>query len=204
MRLPILPARAVRRGIALLSCAGACTCGAQAMQVHGVNFAPREQQAGQALVLNGAGTRYFFIFKVYAAGLYLPRPARSASAALAMPGPKHMRLVMLREVSGKELGEKLDSDIRANLSRAEIASLAPSLARLRGLFATQRELREGQTIDLRDEPGSGMLVEVDARPLGPPFADPRLFDALLRVWLGPNPADSRLKRALLGDAADAD
>jgi hypothetical protein len=153
MRLPTLPPRALRRGIALLACAGACTGAAQAMQVHGVDFAPQEQQAGQALVLNGAGTRSFFIFKVYAAGLYLPHPARDASAALAMPGPKHMRLVMLRGVSGKELGDKLDSDIRANLPPAEIASLAPSLRRLRGLFATQRELREGQSIDLRDEPG---------------------------------------------------
>jgi hypothetical protein len=33
---------------------------------------------------------------------------------------------------------------------------------------------------------------------GAPFKEAAFFNALLRIWLGPNPADWKLKDALLG------
>ena len=47
--------------------------GAQAAEVEGVKLAEQTSVAGQPLVLNGAGARYRAVFKVYVAGLYLPR-----------------------------------------------------------------------------------------------------------------------------------
>jgi hypothetical protein len=35
-------------------------------------------------------------------------------------------------------------------------------------------------------------------PQGEPFKEPEFYDALLRIWLGPNPADWKLKDSLLG------
>lgn len=192
--------RALARRASLLL-AGALACGgAQALELHGVHLPEQTQQGASTLALNGAGTRSVLFFKVYVAGLYLPHPTHSASDALAMPGPKLMRLVMLREVSGKELGEKLDASLRANLTPARLAELAPSLARLHELFASQRALREGQHVELSDEPGTGVVLRLDGRALGEPLAQPGLFDALLRVWIGASPADASLKRELLGKA----
>ena len=51
--------------------------------VAGVGFDEQTQLDGQRLVLNGAGLRTKFFFKVYAAGLYLPEHARSTDAVLA-------------------------------------------------------------------------------------------------------------------------
>jgi hypothetical protein len=36
---------------------------------------------------------------------------------------------------------------------------------------------------------------------GEPFKEPEFFAAMLRIWLGPNPADWKLKDALLGKPA---
>ncbi|MEG0446645.1 MAG: chalcone isomerase family protein, partial [Comamonas sp.] len=47
---------------------------AAALQINGVSYAPSLQAQGKTLTLNGAGTRYKAIFKVYTAGLYLEKP----------------------------------------------------------------------------------------------------------------------------------
>lgn len=186
---------------ALCLCASAWPVASGAMELHGVQLPEHARQGSTELVLNGAGTRSVLFFKVYVAGLYLPHPAHSASSALDMPGPKLMRLVMLRDVSGREMADKLDADLRANLPKPRAAELEPALSRLRQLLAGQRELRSGQVIELRGLADGGLGIDVDARPLGEAFDTPGLFDALLRVWLGPHPADSSLKHALLGDAS---
>jgi len=36
---------------------------------------------------------------------------------------------------------------------------------------------------------------------GEPFKEPEFFNALLRIWLGPVPADWKLKESLLGKPA---
>ena len=45
------------------------------------------------------------------------------------------------------------------------------------------------------------LGPVKGVPQGEPFKEPEFFNALLRIWLGPTPADWKLKDALLGKAA---
>jgi hypothetical protein len=56
------------------------------VKLHGVIYAPSLQsRAGREL--NGAGTRYKAVFKVYTAGLYLEKPARSLQEIAALPGP---------------------------------------------------------------------------------------------------------------------
>jgi Chalcone isomerase-like len=170
-----------------------------ALRLHGVSVPPSAQVGSTRLRLNGAGTRYFLIFKVYVAELYLPRPAHSASAALGMPGPKLMRLVMLRDVSGKELGDKLTEDIKNNVPAADFATMITGLARMGGLFADRHELHEGDVVELADVPGQGMRISINGQVEGAPYADAHFFDNLLRVWLGPRPAAQGLKKALLGD-----
>ena len=180
-----------------------CAQAAHALDIHGVQIEPSQQLAGRNLVLNGAGTRYFVFFKVYVAALYLPSKTGSAKAALDMPGPKEMHLVMLRNVSGKELGDKLTEGIENNVSAQEFSGLIPAMARLGGLFARKRSLKTGETVSLRFVPGQGTTIDIDGAPADAPYAEPDFFNALLKIWLGKDPADARLKGALLGDAAQS-
>ena len=47
-------------------------------------------------------------------------------------------------------------------------------------------------------PGTGTQVTVKGVPQGEPFKEPEFFNALLGIWLGSQPADWKLKDALLG------
>ena len=183
--------------------ATAFTPAAQALELHGVTVPAQLSVDGQPLSLNGAGTRYFFIFKVYVAALYLPHKASQAASVYAMQGPKAIKLTMLREVSGKELGDKLNEDIKKNLSPAEFAEFIPSLAQLGAMFSARSSLKEGETVTIAQQPGKGgSVISIDGKPAGEPFTDPEFFNAFLKIWLGKDPADSRLKGALLGNADD--
>ena len=173
---------------------------ASALELHGVDVPADVQVGGRTLLLNGAGTRYFLIFKVYVAELYLPQRTQYASAAVSMVGPKLMRLVMLRDVSGKELGDKLTEDIQNNIDPADFAGMITGLARMGGLFAERHELHSGDVVELADVPGHGMTISINGASTGAPYTEPGFFDNMLRIWLGPRPAEQRLKQALLGDA----
>ena len=54
-------------------------------------FAPTQTVQGTPLVLQGAGTRYRAIFKVYDMALYLPRKVRTAEEDLMFSLPKELR-----------------------------------------------------------------------------------------------------------------
>ena len=95
---------------------GLATPSAQALTLHGVDIPPQVEVGGKTLTLNGAGTRYVFLFKVYTAALDLPQKSAQPQAIYTMAGPKELKLTMLRDVSGKELGDKLNEGIKNNLS----------------------------------------------------------------------------------------
>jgi Chalcone isomerase-like len=45
------------------------------------------------------------------------------------------------------------------------------------------------------------VLSVKGKVQGEPFKEPEFYTALLRIWLGPVPADYKLKEALLGKSA---
>lgn len=167
--------------------------------IHGVAIAPTRAVDGTPLVLNGAGTRRFmYVVDVYVAALYLPHHASSADDAMHMAGPKMLSMVLLRDVPGSELAEKLAAGIRDNVPASEAATLRPALDRLSGLFADHPTVRKGERVTLAEVPGRGTVVRIDGAEAGQAFPEPHFFSAMLAVWLGPKPADSGLKDALLG------
>ena len=68
---------------------------AAVVDMAGVKFEDTIDQRGNKLVLNGAGVRYKAIFKVYSAGLYLPKKTSSPEDALSMAVESHPKLTPL-------------------------------------------------------------------------------------------------------------
>lgn len=174
---------------------------AAGVELAGVRFEPTVAVQGKALRLNGAGIRYKAVFKVYAAGLYLPQPASSAAEIAAMQGPKRLTITMLRDIDSDELGRLFYRGVENNMDRAAFSRLVPGLARMGQIFAAHKKLQAGDNFYVDWLPGTGMVITVKGQPQGEPFKEPEFFDALLGVWLGPNPADWLLKDALLGKPA---
>jgi Chalcone isomerase-like len=170
------------------------------VDVAGVKYAAAAAVANTPLTLNGAGVRYKAVFKVYAAGLYLPARAATTEAVLAMPGPKRLHVVMLREIDANELGKLFTEGMQKNASREEFGKSIPGTLKLADVFAAKKRLAVGETFSVDFVPGVGTVIAVNGKPATEAIAEPVFFNALMKIWLGASPADWQLKDALLGQA----
>ncbi|RZJ13151.1 MAG: hypothetical protein EOP39_01795 [Rubrivivax sp.] len=178
------------------------TAWADTVEVANVKYETPVDVAGQKLQLNGAGVRYKFVVKVYAAGLYLSHKAATTAEVLAMPGPKRIHLHMLRDVDGNELGKLFTKGIEANVTRDEFAKTINGVLKLSEMFASRKQLNSGDAFSVDYVPGVGSTVLLNGKQLGETIKEPEFFSALLRIWLGDKPADDALKDALLGVKKD--
>ena len=171
---------------------------AQTTDVAGVKFEPSTTVGGSRLVLNGAGVRYKAIFKVYAAGLYLGAKESNPDAVLSATGARRIRIVMLRDIDGNELGKLFTRGMEDNIPRAQYAKLIPGIMRMSDIFSSRKKLLTGDQFSVDYVPGVGSTVLVNGTPTAEPIREPEFFSALLSIWLGQSPADRLLKDALLG------
>lgn len=169
--------------------------------VAGVKYDETLDVRGAKLHLNGAGVRYKAIFKVYTAGLYLTRKSNTPDEALTAPGAKRISITMLRDIDSGELGKLFTRGVEDNMEKAAFSKLIPGLVRMSQLFTDIKGLKTGDTFTIDWVPGAGTVITVKGVQQGDPFKEPEFFNALLRIWLGPAPADWKLKEALLGHAA---
>lgn len=171
------------------------------VDVSGVKFTEAYDLRGTRLALNGAGVRYKAVFKVYAAGLYLPRKAGTPDEVLAQTGPKRIAITMLRDIDSAELGKLFARGMEDNMDKAQFSKLIPGVMRMSQVFTDYKQLKAGESFSVDWIPGTGAVLTVRGQALPEPFKEPEFYNALLRIWLGPSPADPRLKDALLGRAA---
>ena len=169
--------------------------------VNGVKYDDTADLRGAKVQLNGAGTRYKAVFKVYTAGLYLPKKANTPQEVLAMHGAKRITVTMLRDIDSGELGKLFARGMEDNMDRKEFSKLIPGVMRMSQLFSDIKGLKAGEGFTLDWIPGTGAVVSVKGVQQGEPFREQEFFNAILRIWLGPVPADWKLKEALLGHPA---
>ncbi len=174
---------------------------AASVDVGGVKMEDRVELKGSPLQLNGAGIRHKAIFKVYAAGLYLGKKAATPEDVLAATGPRRLSITMLREIDAAELGKLFTRGVEDNSPKGEMSRLIPGLIRMSQIFSDQKKLLPGENFVIDWIPGTGTVLTVKGKVQGEPFKEPEFFNALMRIWLGPNPADWKLKDALLGKPA---
>ncbi len=180
---------------AVLFCA---TSSLQAAEVAGVKIDDAVRIAGAELKLNGAGLRTRAFFKVYAMGLYLQDKQAAPAAIYAAPGPKRVHIRMLRDVNANDFSGALNDGLKDNHTETEMQGLAPRIALLVGIMNEMKEAKTGLSIDLDWIPGAGTQVTIGGQASGKPIAGEDFYRALLRVWLGDNPVQGDLRKALLG------
>lgn len=173
---------------------------AQPIEASGVRFDAEHVVANTKLVLNGAGTRYRAVFKVYAAGLYLPKKVATTDAVLTQPGPKRLHIVMLRDIDANDLGRLFTRGMQENASKEDFSKSIPGTLRIAEIFSTKRKLVAGENFSIEWVPGVGTVSYLNGKQQGEPVKEPEFFHTLMRIWLGNVPADAQLKDALLGKA----
>jgi len=164
-----------------------------AVEVSGVAVPETVAVDGKTLKLNGAGLRKKAFFKVYVAALYVENPSKNAAGLLSSNEVKSMRLHILRSLKGKQVSDAIAEGFERN-SRDQMPKLKPRLDKLAAMIP---DVKEGDEVALSWVPDKGTLVSVLGTDRG--TIEGRDFaDALFAVWLGPDPVQEDLKKALLG------
>ena len=168
------------------------------VEVSGVKVEDTIDLRGTKLQLNGIGTRYKAIFKVYVAAFYLDKKAATPEEVYAAPGPKRMSITVVREIDSNELGKSFTKAFEQNTPKGELSKLIPGLIKMGQIFSDQKRLLPGENFTIDWIPGTGTVITVKGKPQGEPFKEPEFFIALMRIWFGSSPADWKLKEQLLG------
>ncbi len=170
-----------------------------AAEVEGVRLADtvRVSERAPQLVLNGAGVRTRLFFKVYVGALYLQKKTASAEGVLADPGAKRVAMHMLRDLGADQLFSAFNEGLKKNHTPEQLVPLEPQVRQLEGIFNAVKAARKGDSIVLDYLPGAGTRVTVNGDDKGT-IPGEAFNRALLRIWLGEEPADAALKKAMLG------
>ena len=168
-----------------------------ATEVAGVKVGDTAQVGAQTLLLNGAGVRNKWMFKVYVGALYLPQKETAAEAIIADERPHRVALYMLRDLGSKKLYGAFSEAIEANHTPAELAALDAELKQMAQIFDAIGEAKEGDLITLDYLPASGTQIGVNGSVRGT-IAGTAFNRALLKIWLGGKPAQESLKKEMLG------
>ncbi|OYO31571.1 chalcone isomerase family protein [Janthinobacterium sp. PC23-8] len=186
--------------------AAACVCAflaqpARSVDMGGVKLDDTVQLANQALTLNGAGVRYKLIFKVYTIALYLPEKKSRLDEILALPGPRRLEIVMLRDISSDDLRKSFMEGLNRTSDQADRTRLLSQTMQLGALFEMAPGLKKGDMLTLDWLPEEGTLCRLNGKQLGDKVPDLAFYNALLKIWLGAHPADTQLRAHLLGEPA---
>lgn len=147
------------------------------------------------LILNGAGIRTKFVFNIYVGSLYLEKKVQTEKEIYTLPGDKRISMHFLYdEVSKEKLVNGWNDGFENNHSDNELSKIKTRVSQFNNLFIT---VKKGDVINLNFTPGTGTHVVINGKIKGTIKGDD-FFTAILKIWLGDDPADSDLKQAMLG------
>jgi hypothetical protein len=168
-----------------------------ATELAGVKLSDSAQIGSQALVLNGAGVRTKWFFKVYVAALYLPQKQAAADMVIADEHPQRIAMYMLRDLGSKKLYGAFNEAIQANHNGVELKAMKAQLKQMADIFNDIGEAKQGDVITLDYQPASGTQISLNGKVFGN-IEGAAFKRALLKIWLGNKPAQDDLKKAMLG------
>ena len=184
--------------IALLGFCLLASSSAAAATLEGQEFDDTIRLSNRDLRLNGLGVRRILFIKAYVAALYVGERVGSSLEVALMPGPKRLQLRMLQNAGPDDFTSALVAGIRKNTSDAEQVRLGDRIAQLQHTIERIGRTAKGDNITLDYLPEFGTRLAVNGVSQGQAIAGADFFDALLGIFAGDKPVDSRLKKGLLG------
>jgi len=167
-------------------------------EVGGVLFPTSVALPQGEMALRGAGTlRYGLFFKAYVAALYA---GDTRSRELLHPTtPRRLEIVYFVDIGRERITAFAEDRLRDQLGASAWNSLA---ARVRAWHAKFRDVRDGDRYVMQYSDGK-LSLSLNGEVLAV-VADPELATAYFGIWLGEQPIDDGLRRALLGGGPGTD
>ena len=168
---------------------------AWALEIGGVALPETLDAGGKTLVLNGAGLRKKFFFKIYAGALYLPEKESDPGKIVPADETMAVRMHFIYDgVSAEKLIETWNEGFEKTTG-GQPGPLSDRIAAFNGLFTG--EAGEGDVYDIVYIPSEGVRVIMNGRAVGT-VKGLDFKTALFAIWLGEDPADDGLKEEMLG------
>ena len=183
---------------AILICFAMVATPSIAATLEGQRFDDNARVATQDLALNGLGLRSMLFIKIYVAGLYLPEKATTLRVIANMPGPKRLQLRMLRKADADDFIEALVEGVEDNTSKAELVQLSARMQQLTQSINAIGSVVAGDSLNFDFVPGVGTSITVNGMKKGKIIEGADFYNAVLKIFVGQDPMDERLKAGLLG------
>ena len=162
-----------------------------------ITYSATIEKEKSVLTLNGAGLREIFFVDVYAAGLYLPQTTSDAAEVIAMSGNKSVRLGLLRDVDAADFVDALKEGINNNTSEEERKVIDKELQALIAVMDRIGDVKKGDIVVVIEAMKMEVDVTVNGKLIGEKIGGQKLYEAVLKIWLGEKAIDNGLKAALL-------
>ncbi len=162
-----------------------------------ISYSDSIEKEKSVLTLNGAGLREIFFVDVYAAGLYLPKTSSDSAQVIAMRGNKSVRLGLLRDVDAADFVDALKGGINDNTTEEERKIIDKELQTLIAVMDKIGDVKKGDIVDFDFTKSRGTSVTVNGKLIGEKIGGQKLYEAVLKIWLGEKAIDNGLKAALL-------
>ncbi len=172
---------------ALLAGLLACAPPAWAAQVAGITLPPTETVQGTQLQLAGCAVREELWMNLYAISLYLPH---GAAGAARMTDDQTPRMIRLDVTYDGQVPNGLPSEWKERLQQRVSQEFIQTLQN------QYNDLRGGDTVRVSYVPGSGTTLSVNGNTVVTRPGN-GLMNAMMQVWIGPDPISGNIKRHLL-------
>lgn len=157
------------------------------------NFPQQQHFAGHDLQLNGQGTRSKLFFNLYNAGLYLSQTSQDAPAILIANQPQALRLEI---TSGQINSENMEEAVRKGFQQSAGDTIDALQSRINQLIAVFKQpIKAGDIYDFVYRPQNLIILKNGQQAAAIPGLD--FKQAFLGIWLGDQPTQNSLKKALL-------
>ena len=150
------------------------------------------------LHLQGASVRsWYLMVKGYIGALYLAEPSSNPEEIYASDTNQRMSFVMLvSKMSARRIANAFYESIQLNTPPAEQEEMKEEIATM--LALVDGSMKEGQQAVFEYLPGQGVRIEIAGEEKGMIAGDKRLFNLILRVWIGDTPPSNTFKEEVLG------
>jgi hypothetical protein len=163
-------------------------------EIAGVNVKEKLSFDGVDYRLNGAGIRKKLVLKLYVGSLYTEKKVKAESEILKGPAAAVIRLDI---ISGLITSELMAETIEEGFDKAMSGNTAPLRNEIDDFIAVfDEEIEKGDQFTFISMPGTGVKAYKGEKLLTE-IKDDRFREVLFAIWLGDDPADKKLKKAML-------
>jgi hypothetical protein len=169
---------------------------AVAKQVGKVTLPDSLMAGTNELLLNGAGFRKKLFIKVYAAGLYLKEKQTDPQKIIDADTPMAIRMhFVYSDVSSKKLVDAWNEGFK-NGTDGNISHIKSEIDTFNSFFS--ENAKEHDIYDIIYVPQQGVSVYIKGQSKGT-IKGLNFKKAVFSIWLGEKPADTNLKKKMLGN-----